>query len=219
MQEFIKLIWRCFKAFSFRKKNIKVYANTRFNQDTFFEGNNVVGKNTVIGGSYIGRNTYIGNETNLSKCQIGRFCSIASCVKVIDNTHPSSVFVSTSPSFFSILKQNGQSFVKENKFEEHLRIDGYSLIIGNDVWIGTNAVIKGGITIGDGAIIAMGAVVTKDVPPYAIVGGVPAKVIKYRFNEAQIKKLLELQWWNKTDKWLEQHADYFENIDVFLKNN
>ena len=68
--------------------------------------------------------------------------------------------------------------------------------IGNDVWIGANAIIQSGVTIGDGAIIGSGAVVTKDVPPYAIVVGVPAKILKYRFNKEQIKELLQLKWWN-----------------------
>lgn len=72
--------------------------------------------------------------------------------------------------------------------------------IGNDVWIGQNAVIMDGVKIGDGAIVAAGAVVTKDVAPYAIVGGVPAKLIKYRFDEATIKDLLRLKWWELSDK-------------------
>ena len=127
------------------------------------------------------------------------------------------MFVSTSPSFFSTLMQNGQSFVNKNCFEEHLRIDGYNAIIGNDVWIGSNVIIKGGIKIGDGAIIAMGAVVTKDVPPYAVVGGVPAQVIKYRFKEEEIQALLSIQWWNKSDEWLEKHSNLFRDIKDFIE--
>lgn len=130
--------------------------------------------------------------------------------------HPSSVFVSSCPSFYSTFKQNGQTFVRKNKFEERLSIDGYDAIIGNDVWIGSDVVIKGGVRIGDGAIVAMSSVVTKDVPPYAIVGGSPAHIIRLRFTPEQIKRLIEFKWWDKPDEWLYAHADEFENIEVFL---
>ena len=75
-----------------------------------------------------------------------------------------------------------------------------------------------GVTIGDGAVVAAGAIVTKDVPPYAIVGGVPAKVIKYRFDEETIKKLLELKWWEKDQAWIKGHADDFDDVEKLLAN-
>ena len=88
--------------------------------------------------------------------------------------------------------------------------------IGNDVWIGQNVLLKGGIRIGDGAIIAMGAVITKDVPPFAIVGGVPARVIRYRFSQSDIEQITQTQWWNKEDQWLKCHAHLFSNPQKFL---
>lgn len=174
---------------------------------------------SIVGDSYIGRNTYIGSNSYLVNCCIGKFCSISSNVNVISATHPSSVFVSSCPSFYSSQKQNGQTFVNKDNFKEQLSVDGYSAIIGNDVWIGTNSTIRGGVTIGDGAIVAMGSVVTKDVPPYAIVGGVPAHIIKYRFTPEQINQLNDIQWWNKSDDWLQAHASEFEDIDCFLSRN
>ena len=201
-----------------KKKNVRVSPRAHFDQKTFCEGNNVIAKNAVVSRAYIGRNTYINPDSDLTNCKIGRFCSIGPGISVIADSHPSSVFVSTSPSFFSTNRQNGQTFVTKNKFEERLSVDGYDIVIGNDVWVGTKAMIKGGITIGDGAIVAMGAVVTKDVPPYAIVGGVPAKIIKFRFTEEQIAKLLDIQWWNQSDEWLRSHVDEFESIDEFIKD-
>ncbi len=101
---------------------------------------------------------------------------------------------------------------------EYLTIDGYNAIIGNDVWIGSNVLIIGGIKIGDGAIVAAGAVVTKDVPPYAIVGGIPARIIRFRFDKEQINKLLELKWWNKDDDWLIKNNYLFCNVEMFFEN-
>lgn len=201
-----------------KRKNVKVYPTTRFNSQTKFEGNNVVARNANVGGTCFGRNTYVGFGTTITDSKVGRFCSIGEDVKIISDTHPATVFVSTCPSFFSVNKQNGQSFVKENRFDEYLNVDGYRVVVGNDVWIGSNALIRGGITIGDGAIVAMGSVVTKDVPPYAIVGGVPAKIIKYRFDEEQINRLKTLQWWNQSDEWLAAHAYDFSDIEQFLNN-
>ncbi|HIQ73367.1 MAG TPA: antibiotic acetyltransferase [Candidatus Cottocaccamicrobium excrementipullorum] len=87
--------------------------------------------------------------------------------------------------------------------------------MGNDVCVGSDVRIMGGITIGDGAKIAAGALVTKDVSPYVIVGGVPVHVIRYRFDDVQIKKLLCIQWWDKDLEWI-KNLEYFEDVDEFL---
>lgn len=219
MKSLLRFIYKLYYSIILRRQNVWVSPYSFFNSNTVFEGYNKIHKGSSVSYSFIGRNTYIGANSDLHNCKIGRFCSIATNIKVVANTHPSFGFVSTSPSFFSTLLQNGQTFVEQNKFEEHLTIDGYNVIVGNDVWIGTNVIMKGGVTIGDGAIIAMGSVVTKDVPPYAIVGGVPAKVIKYRFSEEQIAFLQEIKWWDKSDSWLQSHADDFKNIEIFIKKN
>jgi serine acetyltransferase len=91
------------------------------------------------------------------------------------------------------------TFAQEDLFEERRKI-----VIGNDVWIGTRVFIRDGVSIGDGAVIAAGAVVVSDIPPYAIAGGVPAKIIRYRFREAEIEQLLEIKWWEWDERSLRE---------------
>lgn len=205
MKDFLKRIYRFVYRIKLKRQNVFLSKSTIFNDKTKFEGWNKVGDNTVISDATLGRYSYIGSNSSLLYASIGRFCSIASNVKVIFLNHPTSEFFSTSPVFFSVLNQCGTSFVSKPLFDEHKMINGRSCIIGNDVWIGENVLIMGGAKIGDGAIVAAGAVVTKDVQPYSIVGGVPAKHIKYRFDEATIKRYLELEWWNKDDEWIKEN--------------
>lgn len=130
----------------------------------------------------------------INNIKIGRYCSIADKVDINPPQHPSdwlSISARQYNAGFLEFNRFGGKDVRVLEWETEKRVE-----IGNDVWVGTNAVIMGGVKIGDGAIVAAGAVVTKDVPPYAIVGGVPAKVIKYRFDEATIKELLALKWWD-----------------------
>ena len=186
-------------------------------QSCILEGNNRFCKGTNLFHCKVGRGTYFNTGTVLHHVIVGRYCSIGSNVKTIIGRHPTFEFVSTYPAFFSTAKQGGFTYVNRNKFEEHLYIkEQYSVEIGNDVWVGTDVRIMGGIHIGDGAIIAAGAIVVKDVPPYAIVGGIPARLIKYRFDDNQINKLLGVKWWDKDEAWIKKHAEYFENIDKFL---
>ena len=212
MKNFLKYIYRLIACFLYKRKNIKISPTAHFNNKNVFEGYNVIHKKASVNDSIIGRCSYIGENSSLIRCKIGRFCSIANKVVVIPQTHPTKDFISTHPVFFSTGKQCGTTFIEKNCFNEHLQIDGYNAIIGNDVWIGSDVKIVGGVTIGDGAIIAMGAIVTKDVPPYAIVGGIPAKIIRYRFTEEEIKKLLEIKWWNKPLEVLKKEAPLFANI-------
>jgi len=110
--------------------------------------------------------------------------------------------------------QSGFTYVKTQKYDEfgEKKYDGYATKIGNDVWIGSRVALREGVNVGDGAIIGAGAVVVKDIPPYAIVGGVPAELIRYRFEKEEIDFLLKLEWWNKSQEWIAAHADLFEDI-------
>ena len=133
----------------------------------------------------IGDYTYVEPYTTIISAQIGKYCSVGKCCQIGAWEHPIQN-ITTSP---EILRK----IVKRGDLYNDLPAPS---IIGNDVWIGSNAVIKGGVQVGNGAIVAAGAVVTKNIPPYAIVAGVPAKIIRYRFEEDVVNKLLDLKWWD-----------------------
>ena len=164
----------------------------------------------------IGARTYIAANTEIENAVIGKYCSIADHCRIGMSGH-SLDCLSTSPIFTIARNALQQQWVDKDIFLDLEREE--TAYIGNDVWIGSHALIKGGVHIGDGACIAAGAVVVKNVPPYAIVGGVPAKVIKFRFETEIINRLEELKWWDKSDKELKKKIKCFQssgNIDELL---
>ncbi len=199
-----------------KRQKVKIGHNTNFNK-THFEKNIRIGSNCIINNSKIGFGTYVGNNSSLPYSIVGRFCSIANNVSVAVGNHPVTDFVSTHPAFFSTLNQAGFFFVKETIFEEFkFARDKYLVEIGNDVWIGSNVIILNGINIGDGAIIGAGSVVTRNIEPYSINVGVPAKPIKKRFTDDEIQFLIDLKWWNKDLEWIRKHSEYFCNIKTLI---
>ncbi|RPA38613.1 antibiotic acetyltransferase [Shewanella frigidimarina] len=162
----------------------------------------------------------MGNNCNLPMTKIGSFCSIADNVRVIVGNHPTSEFVSTSPVFFSTKNQSGYTFTKKNLFNEFVFANEemkYLVDIGHDVWIGQGVSILSGVKIGTGAIIGTNALVTKNVPPFAIVGGVPAKLIRYRFTQNDIGLILNSKWWENEHSWFENNYLDFSDVRKFIK--
>lgn len=151
--------------------------------------------------------SYISPSSVIICAKVGRFCSIADHCTVGIGNH-SLKNISTSPIFYSKHNGTGFTWTDENSYEEFQQVT-----VGNDVWIGTRVIVMGGLTIGDGAIIGAGSIVTKDIPPYAIAVGIPAKVIKYRFEQSVIDKLLEIQWWNMSEELLKNRIALFRKSD------
>lgn len=178
-----------------------------------------INKKTILCNVSVGRHTYFASS-NSKHASIGSFCSIAQNTYIGGlGNHPTN-YISTHPIFYSTLKQSGKTFVTENKFNEQKKT-----IVGNDVWIGMNAIIIDGVTIGNGAIVAAGAVVTKNVPSYAVVAGIPARIIKYRYNENERELLNSTEWWNLPDQYLSEIQNEFRQnnikkiIDFCIKYN
>lgn len=170
-----------------------------------------INSGATIVDSTIGRYTYTCYDDEIVNCEIGQFCSISDDVIIGGAEHPMD-WVSTSPVFQDV-KHSGP----KKRFSRH-HFNGIArTYIGNDVWIGKRVIVKAGVKIGDGAVIGAGAVVTKDVPPYAVVAGVPAKVLKYRFDEETIQSLLKSEWWNLDDSVLENKSKSINNVKEFCK--
>ena len=166
-------------------------------------------KNAKVFHSKVDDYSYIGPGTKLIHAEIGKFCSIAgNCIIGIGN-HTLD-YISSSSIFTE--RRNGTriSWVNQDINAANYR----KVMVGNDVWIGTRAIIMGGVTIGDGAVIGAGAVVTKDVPPYAIVGGVPAKIIRYRFSEDIIDALKKIEWWDLPETILKGNINLFQSDQI-----
>lgn len=195
------------------KKNATAY-------HTIFEGKNLININANCIHSEIGLGTYISGNSKIRKAKIGKFCCIGQNVETGFGIHPIDS-VSMHPAFYSLNKQAGFTFTDKQLFNEHHFVDQnnrYFVEIGHDVWIGNDVKILDGVKIGDGAVIALGAVVTKDVEPYSIVGGSPAKLIKYRFDHDTIQKLKTIEIWNHEFDWYKENWNLFQNVQLIIEN-
>lgn len=168
----------------------------------------------VLNHAQVGAYSYIGPKSRVTHARIGKFCSIAGDSVIGMGTH-SLGYLSTSSLFTAPKNGTGTSWAKKQNFEEYKDV-----IIGNDVWLGQRAMVMGGVHIGNGAVIGAGAIVTKDVPPYAIVAGVPAKIIRYRFTQETIDTLEQSAWWQLDDETLRKNISLFQgDLDEEKLNN
>jgi len=153
---------------------------------------------------------YIGSDCNI---KIGKYCSISKNVTIITGGNHPINWVSTFPF--------RAKFNLEGKFKDGMPFSNGDIYIGNDVWIGTGVTILSGVKIGDGAVIAANATITKNVPAYAVVAGLPCKIIKYRFDNESIEKLLKIKWWNWDEHKVQEMIPLLSssNINEFFEKH
>lgn len=187
-------------------KNVKFDNNSKFGYCV------EIGDNCEIGETFIDDYSGCRGNNQIWFSEIGKFCSIASGVRINAVNHP---YKRVSQHRFTYLPKE-YGFSNSNSEDIYLERKKKKVIIGNDVWIGHNAIILPGLKIGNGAIIGAGAVVTKDVKPYSVVVGNPAKEIKKRFNDKQIQYLEKIKWWDWSHEQIKENLLDFNDIDKFI---
>jgi acetyltransferase-like isoleucine patch superfamily enzyme len=169
-------------------------------------------ENTILSKVRVGSYSYVGGNSVLKNCSVGKFCSLGSEVKIGLGIHPVAGVISSYPGFYSASASGAVKFNHNSSIEEYKQV-----VVGNDVWIGTRAMILDGVTVGDGAIIAAGSVVTKDIEPYNVVGGVPAKLIRKRYSQEEVQQLVDFAWWDKGEEFCRENSELFLNSETFLQ--
>lgn len=187
--------------------------HSSFVADTQFEGAHTLGPRVIVAHSSLGFGTYLAANSEVIRSDIGRYCSIGQHVLIGGmDRHPTDR-LSTHPCFYSGAGRSVLSIGVDTSVVEEAHT-----WIGHDVWIGARSVIVSGVRIGSGAIIGAGAVVVKDVAPYSVVGGVPAKILRTRFSPDVIAALMKLNWWDWTEGKIRRNADIFSlSEDDFVR--
>lgn len=173
-----------------------------------------IGPRVSIAESEIGDYTYFAGDASAIYSKIGKYCSIASHVRINPGNHPMWRVMQHHLTYRRV--QYGLGNENDEEFFNWRREDGVE--IGHDVWLGHGVIVMPGVKIGMGAVVGSGAVVTKDIPPYSIAVGVPAKVIKKRFDDSIIEKIMSTKWWEWDRKTLEERLEDFLDLDRFLNN-
>lgn len=207
-KNYLKILW-------IRNKfpTCKIYSGATVDHSSALENYSVLYGDVNLVNSRIGCFSYIQSKTLVFNSDVGNFCSIASNVKIGLPDHPMHM-VSTSPVFYDNSQALPKFLVNKIVYSQNAA----RTFVGPDVWIGCGAIIKAEIKIGVGAVIGAGSVVTKDIPPYAIVAGNPCKVIRYRFSEDIICRLVDSEWWKKDHEELRLIAHLFYDPLLFLQS-
>lgn len=177
-----------------------------------FEEGVVVHENTVLSHVRVGAYSYVANDSIVWHCKLGRFCSIGPEVRIGLGIHPARGVISTYPGFYS-----GGSSVPVKFHLDRSVIEHRTVTVGNDVWIGARAMLLDGVSIGDGAVVAAGSIVTRDVAPYCVVAGSPARVVRTRFTEEQVRRLVAFAWWDRGLEFCTRHAALFATPEKFFE--
>ena len=196
--------------YRFLKQSIRLGINIEIYNKCSFEDVVTIGDYSRVFNIKVGTYSYIGPNSFIIDTEIGKFCSIGPGVKIGLGIHPLDK-ITTSPYFYESELYG--------TFTNHKKVKSFDkVIIGHDVWIGANVMIMGGIKIGNGAVIGGGSIVNKDVAPYSIVVGSPAKHIRFRIPEEQIKELEKIEWYNWELKKIKENATLFMQNEKFIKN-
>ncbi len=188
-----------------------VHASARVQASSLGEWTDI-GPNCTIVEATIGDYTYAAGDASIIYSQVGKFCSIASHVRLNPGNHP--MHRVTQHHMTYRRRMFGFAETDDEEFFNWRR--AHPVKIGHDVWIGHGAIVLPGVTVGDGAVIGAGAVVTKNVEPYVIVGGVPAKPIRERFPRQVAERLQAIAWWDWPRTVLEQRFDELDDLEGFL---
>lgn len=193
-----------------RGRHLRIGYLAQARRCTFGEWNTLY-EHVVLVDVVLGDMSYVSRGARVANATVGRYACIGPEALVGLGRHPSRGFVSSHPAFYSTRGQAGRTYVDAQLYDEFRPVT-----IGNDVWIGARAIVLDGAVVGDGAIVAAGSVVSGEVPPYAVVSGVPAQVVRYRFDEPTIAALRRSQWWDRHPDDLRRHADSFADVHAFL---